>query len=131
MFGQEQRGLPGDGNFDPDTGARYVSPKEADYVHAIATHQDVQMLLMETYGGFGRGTTQLFKKLKNDVANKLATHQYEMASWSTRNWMSFQCQQLSLALHIAVAWKIGYELGLPACCGTDPRGGGEPGNEGA
>ena len=61
MFGQKQRGEPGDGNFDPDTGAGYVSPKEADYVHAIATHQDVQMLLMETYGGFGRGTMQLFK----------------------------------------------------------------------
>ncbi len=74
---------------------------------------------------------RLLKRLKNDVADKLATHQYETASWSTRNWMSYSCQKLSVKLHIAVAWEIGYELGLPACSGTDPRVGGEPNTGGA
>jgi hypothetical protein len=131
MCGQKQRGEPGDGQFDPVTGGGYVRPTAADYEHAIATQQDVQMLLFETYGGFGPGTMRLLKRLKDEVANKLATHQYETASWSTRNWMSYSCQKLSVKLHIAVAWEIGYELGLPACSGTDPRVGGEPNTGGA
>jgi hypothetical protein len=130
MFGQKQRGKSGDGNFDPANGSGFVRPKVADYAHAIATHQDVQMLLFETYGGFGRGTMRLLTKLKNEVANDLSTHQYDMASWSTRNWMSYQCQRLSVALHIAVAREIGYELGLPAASGTDPRAGCLPGDSG-
>jgi hypothetical protein len=121
MFGQLQRGLEGDGQFNPATGAGYVKPTEGDYAHAIATGQDVRMILFETFGGFGRDTMRVLKKVKAVVSNKLATHQYNDASWSTRNWMSYQCQKLSVKLHIAVAWEIGAELGLPTCTGTDPR----------
>ena len=45
-----------------------------------------------------------------DVGNKLSARQYDEATWSTRSWLSFQTQRLSVALHLALAWEIGSEL---------------------
>ena len=53
MLGRKERGSPGDGNFNPQTGGGYVSAKVADYAHAIGLHHEVVVLLFETFGGFG------------------------------------------------------------------------------
>ena len=47
---------------------------------------------------------------------KLSTQQYDSATWSTRSWLSFQTQRLSVALHMALACEIGNELGMGAAC---------------
>ena len=56
-----------------------------------------------------------------DVNNKLSTRQYDEATWSTRSWLAFQTQRLSVACHMALAWELGYELGLGVCNAADPR----------
>ena len=64
---------------------------------------------------------RLLKRLKTDVGNKLSASQYDDATWSTRSWLSFQSQRLSVTLHMALAFELGAELGLGVCCGSDPR----------
>ena len=64
---------------------------------------------------------RLLKRLSYDVGNKMSAAQYDEATWSTRSWLAFQTQRLSVALHLALAWEIGAELGLGVCCGADPR----------
>ena len=82
----------------------------------------VRDLVFESFGGFGVEVVRLLKMLANDVNNKLSAQQYEEATWSTRSWLSFQTQRLSVALHLALAFEIGYELGLGVCLGSDVRG---------
>ena len=84
----------------------------------------MRALVFESYGGFGKDVVRLLKRLAADVGGKLSARQYDEATWSTRSWLSFQTQRLSVALHLALAWEIGSELGLGVCCGADPRAGG-------
>jgi hypothetical protein len=58
------------------------------------------------------------------VNNKLNAQQYDATTWSARSWLAFQTQRLSVALHMALAWEIGCELGLGVCNGADPRAAG-------
>ena len=71
--------------------------------------------------GFRVEVMRLLKRLSADVNNKLSTRQYDEATWSTRSWLAFQTQRLSVACHMALAWELGYELGLGVCNGADPR----------
>ena len=53
VFGLEQRGAVGDGDFRPSDGGGYVAYKKADYAHALSrSDTDVQMYLFETFGGW-------------------------------------------------------------------------------
>ena len=75
--------------------------------------------------GFARRpSNHRWLRLADDVANKLSARQHDEATWSTRSWLAFQSQRLSVALHLALAWEIGAELGLGVCCGPDVRAGG-------
>ena len=53
---------------------------------------------------------------------KLTAHEFEETTWSARSWFSFAKQQVSVALHRAVAWEIGNALRIAARAGADPRG---------
>ena len=119
--GRPQRGVPSDGAFDPSSGLGYVSPKAGDYPSAIARGNHVDALLFETYGGYGPGTMRLLYQLAAEVGGKLSAAQFEQTSWSARTWLSYSCQKISIALHLATAHEIASELGIAAVFGTDSR----------
>ena len=123
VFGLQQRGEEGDGNFKPLTGEGYVAPRKADYEHALSVGCEVALLAFETFGGFSPGVVKFLKDLAWEVRNKLNHRQYDLTTWSARSWLSYQTQQLSVKLHIECAWEIATELGLaPAAAVADPRG---------
>ena len=95
VFGLEQRGAVGDGDFRPSDGGGYVAYKKADYAHALSrSDTDVQMYLFETFGGWCNAVKRLFYQMKDKVRNKLSKRQHEdEASWSTRSWLSLQAQR--------------------------------------
>ena len=123
VYGLEQRGEKGDGNFCPLKGTGYVAPRKADYSHALSLDCEVLLLVFETFGGFSPGVVNFLKKLSYEVRNKLNHQQYDLTTWSARSWLSYQTQQLSVKLHIACAWQIATELKLAAVAAVaDPRG---------
>ena len=114
MYGLEQRGEKGDGNFRPGDGGGYVAPKKADYSHLLSRgDSDLQMLLFETLGGWSVPVVRLFNKMRDKVRDKLSKKQYDdEVSWTTRTWSSLMAQRMSVALHMAAAWEIARELSL-------------------
>ena len=114
MFGLQQRGMPGSGSFKPATGEGYVAPRPGDYSYAIANGVQVEALLFETFGGFSPAVISLLHAAGANVENRLSSAQYDTATWSTRSWMSFSCQRVSVALHTAAAWEL--------ACAYDMRG---------
>ena len=122
MHGLSARGDASHGTFNPKTGRGFVAACDGDYAQTKSLGHDVRALVFESYGGFGVEVVRLLKRLSAEVSNKLSAQQYDEGTWSTRSWLSFQAQRLSVALHTALAWEIGQELGLGECCGGDPRG---------
>ena len=116
------------GHFDPKTGCGFVAACDGDYALTKSLGHNVRALVFESFGGFGVEVMRLLKRLKTDVGNKLSAQQYDEASWSTRSWLALQTQRLSVALHLALAWEVGCELGLGVCLGL---GGGGEGGRGA
>ena len=114
MYGLEQRGEKGDGDFRPGDGGGYVAPKKADYSHLLSRgDSDLQMLLFETFGGWSVPVVRLFNKMRDKVRDKLSKKQYDdEVSWTTRTWSSLMAQRMSVALHMAAAWEIARELSL-------------------
>ena len=114
MYGLEQRGEKGDGDFRPGDGGGYVAPKKADYSHLLSHGgSDLQILLFETFGGWSVPVVRLFNKMRDKVRDKLSKKQYDdEVSWTTRTWSSLMAQSMSVALHMAAAWEIARELSL-------------------
>ena len=121
VFGCEEHGVEADGAFQPEHGTGHIAAHTADYAHAIAHGCDVNLLLFETFGGFGPGVMKLLHELKDHVHNKLSHAQYDQTSWGARSWMSYQCHRLSVRLHMAAAYELAAELGMAAGRGSDPR----------
>ena len=91
---------------------------------------DVEPLLFETFGGFAPETAQLFYDAY-DLRQKFSGSEYDENTWSTRTWLAFVTQRVSVALHRAVAAEVrsGCRVGSGAAC--DVRGkwvGGEAGD---
>ena len=125
MHGLKARGDAASGEtFNPKTGRGFVAACDGDYAQAKQLGHDVRALVFESFGGFGVEVVRLLKRLAVDVGNKLNKRQYEEATWSTRSWLAFQTQKLSVAVHLALAWELGCELGLGVCNGADPRAAG-------
>ena len=57
-----------------------------------------------------------------DVNNKLTATQYEKTTWSARSWVAFASQQISVALHLAVAHGIQSALDAWGCLRVAIRG---------
>ena len=119
--GLKQRGTVDHGDFRPDTGRGYVPARDGDYAQALGLGHEVLVLVFETFGGFDQTVERLLKRMAGAVGNKLSKRQYDETTWSARSWLSFQSQKLSVALHIAMAWELGAELGLGVCGAADPR----------
>ena len=61
----------------------------------------------------------LLEALADERGNKLNKGEYEVTTWSARKWMSFACQQISVALHRAAAAEIAHAMGMSVA--SDPR----------
>ena len=118
-LGRRQRGSPGDKPFQPSTGDGFVSAKEGTYARALHLGCDVRVLLFEVWGGFGPDVVKLLRTLAEERSDKLNKAEYEVATWSTRTWLPFSTQKLSVALHHAAALEVAHALGLSY--GADPR----------
>ena len=110
-LGLKARGAPTDRAFSPATGLGRVEAKDGDYSPALALGTVVEVLLFETMGGFGPGVERLLHCLADAVENRLSPEQYDLTTWSARNWMAYQSQRLSVRLHTAVAHQIRREMG--------------------
>ena len=119
--GLKQRGTADHGDFRPDSGRGYVPARDGDYAQALGLGHEVLVLIFETFGGFDQTVERLLKRMASAVGNKLSKRQYDETTWSARSWLSFQSQKLSVALHIAMAWELGAELGLGVCGAADSR----------
>ena len=65
---------------------------------------DVQLLLFESFGGFGKGVGEILWKAANVLQNKLTRAQYlDEVTWTTKNWLGLQKQRISVVLHMAIA----------------------------
>ena len=58
-------------------------------------------------------------ELRDERNNRLNKQEYDLTTWSARNWKTFTVQKLSVALHRAVALEIGGAIGLAIA--ADPR----------
>ena len=57
---------------------------------------DVQLLLFESFGGFGKGVGEILWKAANVLQNKLTRAQYlDEVTWTTKSWLGLQKQRVS------------------------------------
>ena len=122
VLGLEQRGQPDGPAFSRVTGQGYVAAVAAPYDRARRNGCEVVPLLFETFGGlFGPEVMNIPKQAAGHVQDKLSHTKYDETTWSVRKWTPFAMQQISVALHRALAWEIGWAQGLPISGGIDPR----------
>ncbi|EOD38865.1 hypothetical protein EMIHUDRAFT_251615 [Emiliania huxleyi CCMP1516] len=131
VFGLEQRGAVGDGDFRPSDGGGYEEQGRerardralayqggagGDYRYAREDKGvDVQLLLFESFGGFGKGVREILRKAADVLQNKLTRAQYlDEVTWTTKNWLGLHKQRISVVLHTAIAEQVVNEL---ACGG--------------
>ena len=73
----------------------------------------VQELVVETFGGLGTALVELIKQAAAMRGNKLTHGEYaEEATWSTRKYVPFVMQRISVAVQTAAASEIRQSLGM-------------------
>ena len=110
--GRRARGVQGGPAFNPATGLGYVHEVKGEYSQGEAMGNEPVAMLVETFGGFGPGLEQLLTEGAELRSNKLNRGEYDMASWSTRNWRTLAVQRISVAAHLAFAWEIVHAMGI-------------------
>ena len=72
---------------------------------------EVQLLLFESFGGFGKGVREILRRAADVLQNKLTRAQYlDEVTWTTKSWLGLQKQRISVVLHTAIAEQIVNEL---------------------
>ena len=100
-----------------------MAPAAGEYKIPLDNGMRVVPALFETFGGFSPAFFDLLRDAGAHVENRLTSAQYDETTWSARSWMSFATQQISVALHRAVAWEAAHALGARGLgSGRDPRG---------
>ncbi|EOD37495.1 hypothetical protein EMIHUDRAFT_225348 [Emiliania huxleyi CCMP1516] len=65
---------------------------------------EVQLLLFESFGRFGKGVREILRKAADVLQNKLTRAQYlDEVTWTTKSWLGLQKQRISVVLHTAIA----------------------------
>ncbi|EOD13004.1 hypothetical protein EMIHUDRAFT_124514, partial [Emiliania huxleyi CCMP1516] len=97
-------------------GDRRIPSYGGDYRYAREDKGvEVQLLLFESFGGFGKGVREILRKAADVLQNKLTRAQYlDEVTWTTKSWLGLQKQRISVVLHTAIAEQIVNEL---ACGG--------------
>lgn len=114
--GRRQRGQPGDGAFQPRTGAGWVPAQPGEYAAAEAVGTEPVELLVETFGGMGPALADLLVEAAKERQDKLTHGEYDQASWGTRTWKTWVVHKISVAAHRSMAWKIARALNLGVGC---------------
>jgi len=80
---------------------------------------DVQLLLFESFGGFGKGVGEILWKAGERAAEQADAGPVPRreVTWTTKNWLGLQKQRISVVLHTAIAEQIVNEL----ACGEGGR----------
>jgi len=90
-----------------------VSAIPGDYARAQRLGHTVGEMLVETTGSIGPALLELLKGAAEARANKLTHGEYETeATWSTRKYMPFVMQRISVAVQLAAASEIRLAMGV-------------------
>ncbi|EOD38884.1 hypothetical protein EMIHUDRAFT_223995 [Emiliania huxleyi CCMP1516] len=97
-------------------GDRRIPSYGGDYRYAREDKGvEVQLLLFESFGGFGKGVREILRRAADVLQNKLTRAQYlDEVTWTTKSWLGLQKQRISVVLHTAIAEQVVNEL---ACGG--------------
>ena len=117
--------------FDRRTGDGEVKALCGQYTKGVEAGYNVEPLLFETFGGFAPPTAQLFY-YAYELRQKFSTSEYDENTWATRTWLAFVTQQVSVALHKAVAREVkrGCVVGSGDTCDVRGKWVGSEGDEG-
>ena len=86
-----------------------MSAVAGDYARAQRLGHVVGELLVETMGGIGPALLEVLQGAAESRANKLTHGEFEMeATWSTRKYMPFVMQRISIAVQMAAALEDNY-----------------------
>ena len=90
-----------------------MSAVAGDYARAQRLGHVVGELLVETMGGIGPALLEVLQGAAESRANKLTHGEFEMeATWSTRKYMPFVMQRISVAVQVAAATEIRQAMGV-------------------
>ena len=129
--GREARNVGAGFPFDRRTGDGEVKALCGQYTKGVEAGYNVEPLLFETFGGFAPPTAQLFY-YAYELRQKFSTSEYDENTWATRTWLAFVTQQVSVALHKAVAREVkrGCVVGSGDTCDVRGKWVGSEGDEG-
>ena len=113
VLGRAQRGQPGDGAFQPTTGAGYVAPAAGQYTWSLSLGIEVLVLLFSTLGGFSPDVLKLVQRAAESRGNKFKGSEWDDTTWSARSWTSYTMQRLSCELTRACAQEVAIAMRLP------------------
>ena len=69
------------------------------HTQSITLTTQVQLLLFESFGGFGKGVREILWDAANVLQNKLTRAQYlDEVTWTTKSWLGLQKQRISVVL---------------------------------
>ena len=82
-------------------GDRRIPSYGGDYRYAREDKGvEVQLLLFESFGGFGKGVREILRKAADVLQNKLTRAQYlDEVTWTTKSWLGLQKQRISVVPH--------------------------------
>ena len=119
VLGRRGRGARGDGPYQRRTGAGYVARVVGDYERALAAGVKVVPLLVESFGGLGPGLMDTLRAAAAWRQRRLESAEYDEATWSTRTYLPFVCQRISVAIQLAMAQQIAEAMRMSVA--ADPR----------
>ena len=106
VLGRRERGVAGGRAFCPRTGEGYAAEVHGDYARTQRLGITVTLLLVETFGGLGADLVQLLERASAIREERLEAAEYDEATWSTRKFIPFVTQRISVALQRGVANEI-------------------------
>ena len=82
-------------------GDRRIPSYGGDYRYAREDKGvEVQLLLFESFGGFGKGVREILRRAADVLQNKLTRAQYlDEVTWTTKSWLGLQKQRISVVLN--------------------------------
>ncbi|EOD11797.1 hypothetical protein EMIHUDRAFT_452299, partial [Emiliania huxleyi CCMP1516] len=93
-----------------------MGPGGSRGVPVLVPGVEVQLLLFESFGGFGKGVREILRRAADVLQNKLTRAQYlDEVTWTTKSWLGLQKQRISVVLHTAIAEQAAPVVYLCSC----------------
>ena len=89
-------------------GDRRIPSYGGDYRYAREDKGvEVQLLLFESFGGFGKGVREILRRAADVLQNKLTRAQYlDEVTWTTKSWLGLQKQRISVVFQQRVVNEL-------------------------